>query len=47
MIILQPSADNAVGTPMIAEYYRSVVAKMGQEATDEYAPLLCWTWRRA
>jgi feruloyl esterase len=35
MIILQPSADNAVGTPMIAEYYRSVVAKMGQEATDE------------
>lgn len=35
MIILQPSADNAVGTPMIAEYYGLVVAEMGQRATDE------------
>jgi feruloyl esterase len=34
LIIVQPSADNAVGTPMVAEYYRSVVAKMGQAATD-------------
>jgi feruloyl esterase len=34
VILLQPSADNAVGTPMIAEYYRSVVARIGQEATE-------------
>lgn len=34
IVLMQPSADNAVGTPMIAEYYRSVVATMGQEATD-------------
>jgi len=34
LIILQPSADNAVGTPMVAEYYRSVVARMGQSAAD-------------
>jgi feruloyl esterase len=34
LIILQPSADNAVGTPMVAEYVRSVVAKMGPAATD-------------
>jgi feruloyl esterase len=34
LIIVQPSADNAVGTPMVAEYVRSVVAKMGQPATD-------------
>ena len=35
LILLQPSADNAVGTPMVAEYYRSVVAKMGAKATDD------------
>jgi hypothetical protein len=34
LIVLQPSADNAVGTPMVAEYYRSVVARMGQGAVD-------------
>ena len=34
-IILQPSADNAVGTPMVAEYYNSVVARLGQQATDD------------
>jgi feruloyl esterase len=35
VIILQPSADNAVGTPMIAEYYNGVVTKLGQQAADE------------
>jgi feruloyl esterase len=35
-ILLQPSADNAVGTPMIAEYYRSVVAILGQRETDGF-----------
>ncbi len=35
VIILQPSADNAVGTPMVAEYYNSVVAKLGQQAADD------------
>jgi hypothetical protein len=34
LIVLQPSADNAVGTPMVAEYYRSVVSRMGRAATD-------------
>lgn len=34
LIIVQPPADNAVGTPMVAEYYRSVVARMGQSSTD-------------
>jgi feruloyl esterase len=34
LILLHPSADNAVGTPMIAEYYRSVVARLGQAETD-------------
>ena len=34
LIIVQPSADNAVGTPMVAEYYRNVVARMGQATTD-------------
>jgi feruloyl esterase len=34
LIILQPSADNAVSTPMVAEYHRSVVARMGRAATD-------------
>jgi pimeloyl-ACP methyl ester carboxylesterase len=36
LILVQPSADNAVGTPMVAEYYRSVVARMGQEETDGF-----------
>jgi len=35
LILLHPSADNAVGTPMIAEYYRSVVARLGQTETDK------------
>ncbi len=34
LIVLQPSADNAVGLPMIADYYRSVVATIGQAETD-------------
>ncbi|WP_203075257.1 tannase/feruloyl esterase family alpha/beta hydrolase [Falsiroseomonas ponticola] len=36
LILLQPAADNAVGTPMVAEYYRSVVARMGQAETDSF-----------
>ena len=35
VIILQPSADNAVGTPMVAEYYNGVVVKLGQQAADD------------
>ena len=35
LIVLQQSADNAVSTPMIAEYYRSVVATLGEAITDE------------
>ncbi|MEO7335426.1 MAG: tannase/feruloyl esterase family alpha/beta hydrolase [Caldimonas sp.] len=34
LILLQPSADNAVGLPMVAEYYRGVVRRMGPKATD-------------
>jgi feruloyl esterase len=36
LILLQPAADNAVGTPMVADYYRSVVARMGQAETDSF-----------
>ncbi|MDH3421013.1 MAG: tannase/feruloyl esterase family alpha/beta hydrolase, partial [Gammaproteobacteria bacterium] len=35
LMILHHSADNAVSTPMVAEYYRSVVAEMGQMAADD------------
>ncbi len=35
LMILHHSADNAVSTPMVAEYYRSVVAEMGQAAADD------------
>jgi feruloyl esterase len=35
LIMYQPSADNAVGTPMVAEYYRSIVAAMGQDGADQ------------
>jgi len=35
LIILQQSADNAVSTPMVAEYYRSVVAELGEAAADD------------
>jgi hypothetical protein len=34
-IILHQSADNAVGTPMIAEYYRSVRQTLGPLAADD------------
>jgi len=35
LIILQQSADNAVSTPMVAEYYRSVVAELGPDTTED------------
>jgi feruloyl esterase len=35
LIILQQSADNAVSTPMVAEYYRSVIAELGEAAADD------------
>jgi len=35
LIILQQSADNAVSTPMVSEYYRSVIAEMGKAAADD------------
>jgi hypothetical protein len=35
VILMHQSADNAVGTPMIAEYYRSVLAELGPVATDD------------
>ncbi|NNC66370.1 MAG: tannase/feruloyl esterase family alpha/beta hydrolase [Gammaproteobacteria bacterium] len=35
LMILAHSADNAVSTGMIAEYYRSVVAEMGEAAADD------------
>ena len=35
LIIVQQSADNAVSTPMVAEFYRSVVAELGQPAADD------------
>ena len=35
ILILQHSADNAVSTPMVAEYYRSVIATMGRRAADD------------
>ena len=35
LLILQQSADNAVSTTMVAEYYRSVVAEMGEEAAAD------------
>ena len=35
LMILHHSADNAVSTPMVAEYYRSVVARLGQVAADD------------
>jgi feruloyl esterase len=37
LILVQPSADNAVGTPMVAEYWRSVAARMGQTELDGFA----------
>jgi feruloyl esterase len=39
LIILHPTADNAVGTPMIAEYWRSVVARLGEAETDTFLRL--------
>ena len=36
LIMVQPSADNAVGLPMVADYYRNVVARMGQTQTDGF-----------
>lgn len=35
LLIMQQSADNAVSTAMVAEYYRSVVAAMGEAAADD------------
>ena len=35
LIILQQSADNAVSTPMVAEYYRSVIQALGEATADE------------
>jgi feruloyl esterase len=35
LIIMQQSADNAVSTPMVAEYYRSVVAELGEAAAED------------
>ena len=35
LLIMQQSADNAVSTTMVAEYYRSVVAEMGAAAADD------------
>ena len=35
LIIMQQSADNAVSTPMVAEYYRSVVAELGEAAAND------------
>jgi feruloyl esterase len=35
LIILQQSADNAVSTPMVAEYYRSVIAELGEAAAED------------
>ena len=35
LIILQQSADNAVSTPMIAEYYRAVIAMLGEAITED------------
>ena len=34
LIVVHPSADNAAPLTMSGQYYRSVVAKMGQAATD-------------
>lgn len=36
LILVHPSADNAVGLPMIADYYRSVVARMGAAEVDRF-----------
>ena len=35
LLIMQQPADNAVSTTMVAEYYRSVVAAMGEAAADD------------
>ena len=35
LLIMQQSADNAVSTTMVAEYYRSVVAELGEAAADD------------
>ena len=39
LIIMHQSADNAVSTPMVAEYYRSVVAALGVPAADDVVRL--------
>ena len=36
LIIVQHSADNAVPTRMVAEYYNSVVAKLGKKKVDKF-----------
>lgn len=36
LILLQPSADNAVSTRMVAEYYNSVVAKLGRQSVSHF-----------
>ena len=36
LIMYQPSADNAVSTAMVAEYYRAVVRTMGKSSTDDF-----------
>ncbi|MEL1251146.1 tannase/feruloyl esterase family alpha/beta hydrolase [Aurantiacibacter gilvus] len=35
LIVYQPSADNAVGTPMVSEWYRSVVNAIGEEMAGD------------
>jgi len=35
LLIMQQSADNAVSTIMVADYYRSVVSALGRAAADE------------
>jgi feruloyl esterase len=39
LIIVHPSADNAAPLSMTAQYYGSVVRRMGQEATDRFLRL--------
>ncbi len=39
LLILHHSADNAVSTPMVADYYRSVGATMGRAAADDVVRL--------
>ena len=39
LLILQQSADNAVSTTMLAEYYRSIIGRMGSDAAGDVVRL--------